>query len=365
MIRSGARRVGPAALGRAAAAYKAVDLVRLRDRARGDGDPGLRRQRVVPRRRAAAQPEAPARRNRLVIHSRPCVIAPLIACLCPPRRTGTRKSDWRVIRTLLPYLWAYKVRVIAAVAALIGAKVANVGVPILLKEIVDSLDQIDGDARGAAGAARRLRGAAAVHDGVHRAARVPVRQGDAARGAHHRARGLPPPARAVAALPPRAADRRPHPRRRARHARDHDADQLHAVLDPAHAGRDRAGVGDPDRPLRLDVHRHHRERAHALRHLHGADHRMADGLPPDDERARLQGQHARDRQPAQLRDRQVLRQRGVRGAALRREHAALGAAPRCEPDVAVAAQRHAEHDHRLRGDADHVAGDGRCGQQGR
>ena len=52
-----------------------------------------------------------------------------------------RKSDWRVIRTLLPYLWAYKVRVIAAVAALIAAKVANVGVPILLKEIVDRLDQ--------------------------------------------------------------------------------------------------------------------------------------------------------------------------------------------------------------------------------
>jgi ATP-binding cassette subfamily B protein len=51
-----------------------------------------------------------------------------------------RKSDWRVIRTLLPYLWAYKVRVITAVAALIGAKVANVGVPILLKDIVDSLD---------------------------------------------------------------------------------------------------------------------------------------------------------------------------------------------------------------------------------
>jgi ATP-binding cassette subfamily B protein len=55
-------------------------------------------------------------------------------------RSG-RKSDWRVIRTLLPYLWAYKVRVIAALLALIGAKVANVGVPILLKNIVDSLDQ--------------------------------------------------------------------------------------------------------------------------------------------------------------------------------------------------------------------------------
>ena len=50
-------------------------------------------------------------------------------------------SDWKVIRTLLPYLWAYKARVILAVAALVGAKVANVGVPLLLKEIVDGLDQ--------------------------------------------------------------------------------------------------------------------------------------------------------------------------------------------------------------------------------
>jgi ATP-binding cassette subfamily B protein len=49
-------------------------------------------------------------------------------------------SDWRVVRKLLPYLWEYKGRVIAAMLALIGAKVANVGVPILLKHIVDALD---------------------------------------------------------------------------------------------------------------------------------------------------------------------------------------------------------------------------------
>jgi ATP-binding cassette subfamily B protein len=59
----------------------------------------------------------------------------------PAARAPGKRSDWRVIRTLLPYLWAYKGRVIAALAALIAAKVANVGVPVLLKEIVDSLDQ--------------------------------------------------------------------------------------------------------------------------------------------------------------------------------------------------------------------------------
>ena len=48
-------------------------------------------------------------------------------------------SQWRTVRMLLPYLWAYKARAIFAVACLIAAKVAVVGVPVLLKEIVDRL----------------------------------------------------------------------------------------------------------------------------------------------------------------------------------------------------------------------------------
>ncbi len=51
-----------------------------------------------------------------------------------------RGADWQVVRRLLPYLLAYKGRLIAAVLALVGAKAANVGVPILLKHIVDDLD---------------------------------------------------------------------------------------------------------------------------------------------------------------------------------------------------------------------------------
>ena len=125
----------------------------------------------------------------------------------------------------------------------------------------------DGDAGRAARAAGGVRRAAAVDHGLHRAARIPVRQGDAALGAHDRARGLPPSARAVAALSPRAPDRRAHPRRRARHARHLDADQFHAVLDPADVGRDRPCLDDPDRALRLDVHRDHRLRARALYRL--------------------------------------------------------------------------------------------------
>jgi ATP-binding cassette, subfamily B, heavy metal transporter len=52
----------------------------------------------------------------------------------------TVRGDWHAIATLVPYLWEYKGRVLAALTCLIAAKVANVGVPVLMKEIVDSLD---------------------------------------------------------------------------------------------------------------------------------------------------------------------------------------------------------------------------------
>jgi ABC-type transport system involved in Fe-S cluster assembly fused permease/ATPase subunit len=58
-----------------------------------------------------------------------------------PLPAEARGADWRVIRRLLPYLLAYKGRVIAALAALVVAKLANVGVPMLLKAIVDALDK--------------------------------------------------------------------------------------------------------------------------------------------------------------------------------------------------------------------------------
>ena len=46
--------------------------------------------------------------------------------------------DWRALRALLPYLLAYKWRVAAAVACLVLAKVSTVGIPVLLKRIVDA-----------------------------------------------------------------------------------------------------------------------------------------------------------------------------------------------------------------------------------
>jgi ATP-binding cassette subfamily B protein len=60
--------------------------------------------------------------------------APLAA---PPDRAY--RGDWRTIGTLLPYLLAYKGRVLLALGCLVLAKLANVGVPLVLKEIVDRL----------------------------------------------------------------------------------------------------------------------------------------------------------------------------------------------------------------------------------
>src|SRR5690606_2386768 len=48
--------------------------------------------------------------------------------------------EWRAIPALLPYLWEYKWRVVFALACLVAAKLANVGVPLVMKEVVDSLD---------------------------------------------------------------------------------------------------------------------------------------------------------------------------------------------------------------------------------
>jgi ABC-type transport system involved in Fe-S cluster assembly fused permease/ATPase subunit len=49
------------------------------------------------------------------------------------------RSDWATLRRLFPYLWHYKWRVIAALAFMVGAKVANVGVPVLLKNLIDTM----------------------------------------------------------------------------------------------------------------------------------------------------------------------------------------------------------------------------------
>ncbi|MDB5729967.1 MAG: transporter ATP-binding protein/permease, partial [Noviherbaspirillum sp.] len=56
----------------------------------------------------------------------------------PAANQGTR-NDWATLKTLFPYLWAYKWRVLLALVFLVGAKMANVGVPIVLKKLIDHM----------------------------------------------------------------------------------------------------------------------------------------------------------------------------------------------------------------------------------
>jgi ATP-binding cassette, subfamily B, heavy metal transporter len=48
-------------------------------------------------------------------------------------------TDWQTLQRLFPYLWRYKLRVVFALVFMIGAKLANVGVPVLLKKLVDAM----------------------------------------------------------------------------------------------------------------------------------------------------------------------------------------------------------------------------------
>ena len=54
-------------------------------------------------------------------------------------------GDWQTLSRLLPYLWQYKWRVVIALGLMVGAKLANVSVPLLLKELVDAMSLKPGD----------------------------------------------------------------------------------------------------------------------------------------------------------------------------------------------------------------------------
>ncbi|UGQ46043.1 ABCB family ABC transporter ATP-binding protein/permease [Massilia endophytica] len=56
-----------------------------------------------------------------------------------PADLPSGRGDLATLKTLLPYLWVYKWRVMAAMVALVGAKLANVGVPVVLKHLVDAM----------------------------------------------------------------------------------------------------------------------------------------------------------------------------------------------------------------------------------
>ena len=64
-----------------------------------------------------------------------------------PDTNAPARSDWDTLKRLFPYLWDYKWRVLAALTFMLGAKLGNVGVPLLLKNLVDTMNIKPGDAQ--------------------------------------------------------------------------------------------------------------------------------------------------------------------------------------------------------------------------
>ena len=65
----------------------------------------------------------------------------------PQPTPGARSGDWHTLSRLFPYLWQYKWRVGFALLFMVGAKLANVSVPLLLKQLIDTMNWQPGDAR--------------------------------------------------------------------------------------------------------------------------------------------------------------------------------------------------------------------------
>lgn len=66
-----------------------------------------------------------------------------IALPAPP---ASSRHDWQTIKTLFPYLWLWRGRILLALACLIGAKLANVAVPLVFKDIIDGFTESNGQA---------------------------------------------------------------------------------------------------------------------------------------------------------------------------------------------------------------------------
>ncbi|MCG3187385.1 MAG: ATM1-type heavy metal exporter [Rhodocyclaceae bacterium] len=68
------------------------------------------------------------------------------ASLPLPAVDDRRPRAGDALRSLLPYLWEYRVRVLLALACLVLAKSANIGVPLVFKALIDALTASTGNA---------------------------------------------------------------------------------------------------------------------------------------------------------------------------------------------------------------------------
>ncbi|RJX33581.1 MAG: ABC transporter ATP-binding protein/permease [Oxalobacter sp.] len=55
------------------------------------------------------------------------------------RTAGLPRNDWSTLQSFLPFLWAFKGRVVATLLFLVCAKVSAMGIPLVLKRLIDAL----------------------------------------------------------------------------------------------------------------------------------------------------------------------------------------------------------------------------------
>ncbi len=67
----------------------------------------------------------------------------------PSTPNAKHRPDWETVQKLLPYLWVYKWRMGLALLCMVGAKSANVAVPLLLKHLVDVMAPVASGSNGA------------------------------------------------------------------------------------------------------------------------------------------------------------------------------------------------------------------------
>lgn len=63
----------------------------------------------------------------------------------PPPQVHKNRRDWYNLRSMLPFLWEFRGRALFALSCLVLSKAANVGIPLVLKEIIDYFQQVSAE----------------------------------------------------------------------------------------------------------------------------------------------------------------------------------------------------------------------------
>jgi ABC-type transport system involved in Fe-S cluster assembly fused permease/ATPase subunit len=70
-----------------------------------------------------------------------------VSIALPAGAAKSQGSEWKTLGRLVPYVWEWRWRVLVALSFLVAAKLANIGVPLVLKHLVDALALKPGDPR--------------------------------------------------------------------------------------------------------------------------------------------------------------------------------------------------------------------------